>query len=221
MTEPAYPLDDAAAPRISDGLTQLGAALRQRSWHDATALGLSVTQVQILVFLHRHARGAAKLNEVARILGLTSATVSDAVRSLEAKGYVHKGRDPGTPRALALSITGPGRRVAEQVTRWPDALLTAVETLTPDEQTVFVRGLSKIIGEMERQGAIPVARLCVTCANFRPNAHADFVRPHHCVLIDAPLGDQGLRLDCAEHEEADLPGREAAWERWLYIEQRR
>ncbi|GGO29995.1 MarR family winged helix-turn-helix transcriptional regulator [Deinococcus humi] len=221
MTEHAYPLDDAAAPRISDGLTQLAAALRQRSWHDATALGLSATQVQILVFLHRHARDAAKLSEVARILGLTSATVSDAVSTLEAKGHVHKGRDPGNARALALSITGPGRLVAEQVTRWPDVLLAGVETLTPDEQTVFVRGLSKIIGEMERQGAIPVARLCVTCANFRPNMHADSARPHHCVLIDAPLGDHGLRLDCAEHEEAALPGREATWQRWLDIEQLR
>jgi hypothetical protein len=40
----------------------------------------------------------------------------------------------------------------------------------------------------------------VTCRFFRRDAHPDSARPHHCALLDAPIGSGELRVDCAEHE---------------------
>lgn len=214
MIEHAQPLDDDPAPRVGDGLVKLALVLRQRAWHDANEVGLSATQVQILVFLHRHATLPNKLGTVARDLNLTNATVSDAVRTLEAKGHLRKERDPRDPRALALSLTDSGRHTAERSANPPNFLLAAVDVLSPDEQTVFLRGLTKMIRQLQERGDIPVAGLCVTCAHFRPNVHLDAERPHHCAFVNAPFGDYSLRLDCAEHESAPPEQRNAAWQRW-------
>ncbi|UQN08153.1 MarR family winged helix-turn-helix transcriptional regulator [Deinococcus sp. QL22] len=212
-------LDDALEPRISEGLTKLALAGQQRSWRDANAVGLSSTQVQILAFLHRKVKGPAALNVVARSLGLTAPTVSDAIRILGVKGLVQKDRDPAQPRSLALKLTDAGHMMAQQIAQWPNSLSQAVDVLTPNEQTVFVRGLSKIIRQMHQRGEIPVARLCVTCVNFQPNRHESLVKPHHCVLLDAPIGDQNLRLDCGEHRAAPPEQQAMTWARWLEPEQ--
>lgn len=215
MTEHAAPLDDAPEPRLVDGLARVALALRQHAWREANALGLSATQAQILAFLLRHARPPTKLAVVARDLGLTNATVSDAVRVLEAKGHVRKDRDPDDPRALALALTEAGRAAAERAVGAPDALVAAAATLPPDEQTALLRGLTKMIRALQEDGTLPAARLCVTCAHFRPHVHPDPERPHHCAFVDAPFGDRGLRLDCAEHEDAPPAHRRDAWDRWL------
>lgn len=214
MTEHAYPLDDAPEPRVSDGLNRLALALQQHAWHDANTLGLSATQVRILAFLSRHAAPPTKLSTVAEDLNLTSATVSDAVRSLTTKGLLRKDRDPLNPRALALTLTDLGWQTAERSVNPPAFLAAAAETLTPDEQTVFLRGLTKMIRTLQERGDIPVARLCVTCTHFRPNIHQDDARPHHCTFVDAPFGDRSLRLDCAEHQQAPQEQRDANWQRW-------
>jgi hypothetical protein len=42
--------------------------------------------------------------------------------------------------------------------------------------------------------------MCVTCRFFRPDAHPSSPRPHHCALVNAPMSNGELRVDCAEHE---------------------
>lgn len=61
--------------------------------------------------------------------------------------------------------------------------------------------LYEVIAELQRAGVITVARMCVTCRHFRPDAH-DGERPHHCALLDVALAEESLRIDCPEHEQA-------------------
>jgi len=215
MTEHAAPLDDPPAPRVTDGLAKLGLALKQQGWRGANAQGLSPTQAQILILLNRHPGAPTRLGTLARDLSVTSATVSDAVRALEHKGLVRKDRDPADPRALALTLTTGGEQAARQAAGWPDFLLSAAETLTEDEQAVFLRGLTKMIRTLQQRGEIPPARMCVTCTYFRPNVHDDPHRPHHCAFVNAPYGDRGLRLDCAEHDTAPPDQADAAWNAYV------
>ncbi|MVN88256.1 MarR family transcriptional regulator [Deinococcus sp. HMF7620] len=220
-TSSAHSSEDMPNASISEGLAKLALAVQQRAWRDANALGLSPTQMQILVFLRRRGDTPATLGAVARDLGLTAATVSDAVRVLVTKALVQKDRAPGNPRALALTLTLEGSEVAAHISNWPHSLELATADLNPEEQATFVRGLSKVIRHLERCGDISVARLCVTCANFRPHHHPDPAWPHHCVLMDAPLAERTLRLDCDEHESGSTEQQRAAWSTWLDIEQRR
>jgi hypothetical protein len=47
---------------------------------------------------------------------------------------------------------------------------------------------------------VSVARLCLTCRFFGPDAHPGAARRHHCALLDLPLGDAALRVDCPDHQ---------------------
>lgn len=74
---------------------------------------------------------------------------------------------------------------------------------------------------LQDEGRIPVARLCVTCAFFRPHVHADRERPHHSADVDAPFGDRQLRVNSPDHAEADKAARHELWTRFTVLQRER
>ncbi len=192
------PGDDSAASLVTTGLAKIGLVLRHEAWQERTETGLTPTQSQILALLGARG-GPATLGELAAELGVSAPTASDSVAALAAKGLVSKARG----RTLAIALTASGRREAERAARWPDVLLAAVEALSPEEQAVFLRGLTTMIRVLQDQGRIPLARMCATCSFFRPNVHDDPERPHHCAYADVAFGDRQLRLDCADWRAPD------------------
>ncbi len=180
------------------GLAKLGLVLRHHAWQRRQESGLTPTQAQILALLA--ARGPERVGAIARSLGVTQPTVSDAVSALQRKGLVQRRRDTSDARAVTIGLTRRGRQLAAESAEWPDALLAAVDALSPGDHAALLRGLSGVIRELQERGEIPIARMCVTCRFFRPNVHDDPELPHHCAFADAPFGDRALRLDCADHE---------------------
>ena len=83
-------------------------------------------------------------------------------------------------------------------------MLTAVDALTPEEQSAFYRALVKIIITLQERGEIPISRMCATCTHFRPNVYPNPERSHHCALVDVPFGNRSLRLDCPDHLAAPI-----------------
>lgn len=201
-----------ANAHIMTGLSRIGMLLRSEGWRRAEATGLTPTQAQILA--HLAGRGPARVGAIAGEIAVTQPTASDAVAALVRKGYVEKRPDPEDARAAQLHPTAAGRRIARDLAVWPDALLGAVDMLDPAETAAFLKGLTKMIGALQMRGAIPVQRMCVSCAHFRPNVHPDAARPHHCAFVDAPFGDASLRLDCSDHGEAAAPERLEKWTRF-------
>ena len=196
---------------IAAGLTKVAAALRSQAWEGGTERKLTPTQGQILAFLAGRSTKAVRLNDVAGELCLTAATVSDAVITLVEKQLIKKERSVEDQRALVLTLTAAGRREAQQTAGWTEVVEAGVKTLTPDEQAVFLRGLTKVIHSLQAQGVISVARMCAGCSYFQPYVHADAVRPHHCGFVNKPMGEGQLRLDCPDF----VPGGEAdQLQRW-------
>lgn len=213
---PPFDFEAASQPvaeRVSTGLAKIGIALKTRAWRGAAPERVTPTQAQALVLLRSVPRGL-RLDEVAKGLGVTAPTASDAVAALVSKGLVSRGRSADNHRAVALTLTADGEALAERVADWPDFLLRAVGTLEPSEQAAFLRGLVKIIRSLQEAGDIPPQRMCVSCLHFRPNVHGDSERPHHCAFVDAPFGDRHLRLDCLEQEPASANEAQANWIRW-------
>lgn len=202
-----------ADAHIMIGLSRIGMLLRSEGWRQAEATGLTPTQAQILA--HLAARGPARIGMIATEIAVTQPTASDAVAALVRKGYVEKLPDPDDARAARLHPTDSGKRLASEVAVWPDALLGAVEMLDDGERAAFLKGLTKMIGALQTRGTIPVQRMCVSCAHFRPNVHSDAATPHHCAFVDAAFGDASLRLDCDDHVEADASARLESWARFL------
>lgn len=200
--------------QILIGLEKIGLALKSQSWQDAGQQGLTPTQGQILALLMDGESGM-RLSEVATHLAVTAATASDAVTSLVEKGLVQKTKSPRDGRAIAITLTAQGRQAAVQTASWSGFLLNTVDELSPAEQVIFLRGLTKMIRKLQEQGQVSVAKMCITCQFFQPNRYSDAERPHHCALVNAAFGDRHLRLSCAEHLADDPETAQQNWQLYL------
>ncbi len=196
--------------RITDGFEKLALALKTQIWHGASVEGLSATQAQILALLaQRGARTGLRLSEIAEELAITPATASDAVRALDAKLLVVKGRAEFDARALAVQLTDAGAAVAHRIQSLSDFLSIAVDTLSPSEQATLQCALVKLVLHPQADGKIPLARMCANCGYFRAHAHAEPEAPHHCALTDTPIGAADVRFDCPDHRRAELAAIDA------------
>ena len=186
---------------LAAGLGRIAAFIRMAGWREAEPLGLTPTQTACLSQLA--ARGASRVTALARLLGVTQPTASDAVAALERKGLVERRPDPGDGRATCVHLTAAGAQMARRTSEPPAPLVQALSTLSPQERAGMQLALAGTILSLQRQGAIEPQRLCLTCRFFRPYVHSDAQKPHHCAFVDAAFGDASLRLDCADHEEAE------------------
>jgi len=206
-------ISEPISRRVTAGLTKIGLLLRSHAWKGAGSAGLTPTQGNALGML-RDAPGGMRLAAVAKLLGISAPTASEAMNSLVAKGLVVK--EPGPDRrSINLVLSPEGEAAADRTREWPIFLAEAVETLEADEQAALLRALVKVIRSLQTTGDIPWQRMCVSCRFFRPYVHEDRLNPHHCAFVDAPFGDRHLRLNCAEHEEAGLQEQEATWRNFI------
>jgi DNA-binding MarR family transcriptional regulator len=166
-------------------------------WDKAKQHGLSPIQLQLLLRLATDPPGRRRIGVLAAELDVTHPTVSDAVAVLRRKELVH--RDAATRRA-SLSLSARGRSVADDLAQWDQRTREQLADVPATDKQAMLRQLLDLIAGLQRAGAISVARMCVTCRFFRPNAHPDSIQLHHCALVDAPIGAGDLRVDCAEHE---------------------
>ena len=198
--------------QIAYALARIGTLLKSLAWEDAEKLGVNPTQAQTLVRLA--ARGRSRVSDLAAELGVSQPTLSDAVAALFRKGLLERQPDPEDGRAVRLQLTWAGRAVAEAARVPPPAMLAALETLPEADRDAMQRGLVGLIRALQLAQVIPVQRICVTCRHFRPHAHDDAARPHHCASVDAAFGDAALRIDCGDHETAADPDLLPLWARF-------
>lgn len=200
---------DPLGRRVAVGLAKVGIALKHRAWRDSGRRRLTPTQGQILVILRSF--GSLRVSALADQLGVSTATVTDAIAALARKGLVRKTRSSSDGRTRLVALTPAGRRESVRAAGWADFLAEAVDSLSPPEQGVLLRVLVKLIRTLQDRGQIPVSRMCVTCRFFRPHVHSDPERPHHCAFVDAPFGDRHLRLECPDHAEAPPRQQDVLW----------
>ncbi len=183
--------------KLAAALERAGQALRVQMWDAAKQHGLSPTQLQVLLRLAAEPPQRRRIGALAAALDVTHPTVSDAVAVLRRKGLVD--RDSASRRS-ALSLSRRGRALAHELADWDQRTREQLADLPAADKQATLRLLLDLIAGLQRSGAITVARMCVTCRFFRRDVHPDTAHPHHCALVDAPLGSGELRVDCAEHE---------------------
>ena len=193
--------DDITEPldqRLADGLGRLAAVARQLDWQAAETAGLSPTQADILRFVANRPAGA-RLTAAAAHAGIRKATASDAVSTLESKSLIRKGPDAADRRAIALKTTAKGIKVAH---RWPLSYMPVIDGLSVQEQETLYGLVIKMVRQLQQRQLIAPQRTCVTCRHFRENAAQGSEAPHYCALVDAPMAERHLRVDCPEHKSA-------------------
>jgi DNA-binding MarR family transcriptional regulator len=215
MVNPPLDTDHAAvADQLTAGLAALSLALRSHVWREATPLGLTATQAQVLTLLHA-AEAPLRVSGVAERLGVTLPTASDAVTAMAAKGLVAKARADDDARAVAVSLTDQGREALRELDRTPAFLAEAVRAMPDAVQGEFLRGLVMLVRTLQDRGDIAPQRTCVSCRFFEAHAHADAAAPHHCHFVQAPFGDRTLRLACREHQLGEAASLDVQWARFV------
>lgn len=188
--------------KILAALERLSQALRVRLREEAQERGLSPIQAQFLVHLLFHGTELRRVGRLAEEFDLTPATVSDAVGSLEKKGLVERYPWPGDRRIATLRLTPEGEEAARGIATWANAVEGSLPASSSEEKEVVMQFLMGLIASLQRAGVVTVARMCVSCRFYRPDAHPGKESPHHCALLDLPLARSDLRADCPEHELA-------------------
>ena len=188
--------------KIVASLERLSQVFRVLLREKAQEHELSPIQGQFLVHLLFHDVELRRVGQLAREFGLTRATVSDAVSSLEKKGLIHRDPWPEDRRVVTLRLTPAGEELAAGLSTWANPVKERLDPSSPEEKEVVMRFLMRLIASLQRSGVITVSRMCVTCRFFRPDEHPGSDSPHHCALLDVPLTGSDLRADCPEHEFA-------------------
>jgi DNA-binding MarR family transcriptional regulator len=188
--------------KIVASLERLSQVFRILLRGEAQERGLSPIQAQFLVYLLHGGAALGRVSQLAREFDLTRATVSDAVGSLEKKGLIRREPWPDDKRVTTLRLTRTGEHTARELAAWANVVEEHLKGLSPEEKEAVMRFLMGLLGSLQKSGLITVARMCVTCRFFRPDAHPGESSPHHCALLDVPLSGSDLRADCPEHELA-------------------
>ena len=186
--------------KIVAALERLSQAFRVLLQEEAQKRNLSPTQARFLVHLLHHGDELGRVGRLAEEFGLSRATVSDVVGILEAKGLVRREPWPRDGRVVTLSLTPEGEKVAAGLSGWANVVEEQLEAFAPEEKEAVMSFLMSLISALQGAEVITVARMCVSCRFFRPDAYPKSASAHHCALLDMPLSGAGLRTDCPEYE---------------------
>ena len=189
--------DANTSSKIVFALERLSHVFRINWWEANKQFQLSPLQMQILIVL-RFQPHLDSVTAVARYFQLTNATVSDAIRVLDHKGYVQKHPDPEDGRRHHLSLTADGASVAEELSLFANRIGDLVATL-PDQST-FLASLLELMQLLQLNGFIPLQHMCTACDHFERVEGGQ--SPYFCRLMKQPLAAHELRVHCPEFEPA-------------------
>ncbi|WP_240695389.1 MarR family transcriptional regulator [Thermus caldilimi] len=172
-------------------LERLAQAERALLTRRAHRLGLTALQAQLLLHLSERPYGVVALAE---LLALTPATVSEALTTLERKGFLSRAKDPGDGRRWLLKPTEKGLRMAQALKGYAGPLHQALGKVSHQEGLLL--GLTELLAELVRQGTVPETGLCLTCRHLRRE------EGFFCALLSLALTPWDLRLACPDHTPA-------------------
>lgn len=181
--------------RIVVALERISEAYRVLLWTESKENSLSPIQIQLIIFIHFHSPEKCKVGYLAKEFNMTKATISDSVKVLLAKELVAKETDANDTRSYTLSLTDEGKKVAKKASFFASSIEQPIENLSEEQKTVMLKGLLKLIYELNQSGIITIQRMCFTCSFYKAENGI-----HYCGLLKTKLAESEIRVDCPEHE---------------------
>ena len=193
---------EALPHRLATGLARVAVAMHLADDDPRAGLERTLAQQQLLLLLSQH-RDGYTLAGLAADVGMTAAATESSIGTLVREGLVAMGPAAASPRDVPVTITDRGRAQAPEVLHWASDLLAELRNLDEVGQRQLLSVVTGHIRALQRQGRIPVVKMCLTCRFFDGYAHPGAADPHHCRLVDAAFGHQLLRLRCPEQEQGE------------------
>ena len=190
---------EALPHRLAAGLARVAVAMHLAADDPAAGLERTLAQQQLLLLLSQR-RGGYPLSDLAADVGMTAPATESSISTLVREGLVVMG--PADAWDVPVTITDRGRAQAPELLHWASDLLAEFRKLDEIGQRQLLHVVTDHIRRLQRQGQIPVVKMCLTCRFFDGYAHPGAADPHHCRLVDAPFGHELLRVRCPEQEPA-------------------
>ncbi|MFC5005630.1 hypothetical protein ACFPIJ_48380 [Dactylosporangium cerinum] len=162
---------------------------------------------QVMLLLGRRDR-EFRLSDLAAELGSSVAATMAIVSPLIAEGLVEMRPAPSyAAHDMRVAATERGLALTPAPSNWAETVLGKVEELDEPTQARLLRMVTTRITQLQREGRIPVSRMCLSCRFFDGYRHPGTEAPHHCWFVDAPFGYRELRLHCPDHIQGGAPPR--------------
>jgi DNA-binding MarR family transcriptional regulator len=187
--------------RLATGLARVAVAMQLAADDPAAGLERTLGQQQLLLLLS-HRRDGYMLADLAADVGMTAPATESSISTLVREGLVVMRPAAGSPSDVLVTITDRGRAQAPELMHWASDLLAELRNLNEIGQRQLLHVVTGHIRRLQRQGQIPVVKMCLSCRFFDEYAHPGTGDPHHCRLVDAAFGHQLLRVRCPEQEPA-------------------
>jgi DNA-binding MarR family transcriptional regulator len=159
---------------------------------------LSPAQWMALRFFARANRFSRNPSAFAEFQATTRGTASQAIKALEAGGYLVRQRSEADGRSVALRLTDKGK---EAIARDPfEALVRAVGALHPEEQTAVHHALRHVLTTVAANGAHRHFGVCHDCGYLGGEACSRSTRATRsaleCLLFGVPMDPEEAGLLC-------------------------
>ncbi|MBN8480572.1 MAG: MarR family transcriptional regulator [Xanthomonadales bacterium] len=199
------------------GLEQLAFLARAQAWHGEGIPSLPPTQAGVLRMLAATEHGL-RARQIADRLGVSAASLSDSLKTLESRGWIRRRADPGDGRAALVNLSALGRRQVARLQHPQRGLASLLHGLPEADVAALLRVSQLLVAEAQQQGLVTGLRTCLGCRFFRPYASGNAARPHVCAFLGKPFAEIDLRVDCAEREPADAVAAAAMHARFQRVD---
>lgn len=186
--------------RFAEGLVRLGQILAASMSAAAVSRGLSQLQLEILSCMLTRESGEP-VGFLAKRFMISSATISDSLRVLQAKGLITKTRHPDDARSVLVMITVAGREAATEAVTVIERVSRIVADWDESRRAEMHPAICELINRLQKATASPVDRMCLTCLHFAINCDLEGnSAPYFCRAFNIPLREIELRIECGEFE---------------------
>lgn len=181
------------ASKVVAALERLSEAFRVLLWQEAKQHGISPIQVQILTYLLHYPDKLKTVTHLASHFNMTKATISDALKSIESKGFLKRKEDEKDNRSHTLLLTREGKNLARKVEDFANPMQASVQHMPADKQAGLLEQLLGLIHDLNRNLVITPQRMCFNCNFYEKKG-----KLHYCNLVNVFLKAGDLRVDCPE-----------------------
>jgi DNA-binding MarR family transcriptional regulator len=126
-------------------------------WHQRSVAGCKPSEIRVLFCVKRGMMPGAseiRVSEISRLLHVTSPSVTQLLKNLEANGLIERHSDPADRRSVGVKLTAKGEEVTRQAMEGLACSLQGlIEYLGEEESERLIESLSKVFRYFSEQEA--------------------------------------------------------------------
>ena len=165
---------------------------------------LSPAQWMALRYFARANQFSRNPSAFAEFQATTRGTASQAIKALEADGYLVRQRSKADGRSVSLRLTNKGKKT---LARDPfEVLVRAVNTLDAEQRATMRRALHQVLTTVAVRGAHRRFGICQDCAHFGRGTYDNLPSTGplaaKCLLLGVPIQSADVGLLCVHFQSS-------------------